>query len=453
MHSLHLILLFAIIFQLEVILLSIWFNTLQKNGEEPKYYHISERQYNISLKNIDMSVMRTTNRFIDKNLLVITPLFPDENDQYIGGNFVKYQIDALKKYFHGIIVIAPVLSTLKISQNDRLCHNYCYDNIHIYYPRCFYVPWKIQRIWPLNKYLIDFRLHAVEKTIANNHISFDLIHAHFSWPSTYIGAKLNGKYHTPTIATIHEDTKWLNEEIGFRLNKLEYAWSNVNGLIRPTDSDVAELKQFNENIWVIPNGFTPRFKQMHIEECRSKLQLPKDKKIIFSLGTVTERKGYSYLIDAIHAITQQRDDVMCFIGGPGPLIPKLRNKINNLGLSDRIILTDYISDDQLPLWMNACDMFVLPSLSESFGIVQIEAMACGKPVVATKNGGSEGIIISDDYGYLCEPGDARSLAEAICKALETEWSPQLILAYAERFHWDNVAKALLSAYDEIIAQK
>jgi len=92
---------------------------------------------------------------------------------------------------------------------------------------------------------------------------------------------------------------------------------------------------------------------------------------------------------------------------------------------------------------DATNLFVLPSLSLSVGVVQIEAMACGVPVVATRNGGSEEIILSEDYRLLCEPGNPEDLAEKILIDLEKEWDREKIRKYAEQFIWDNIAKKLL----------
>ena len=109
-----------------------------------------------------------------------------------------------------------------------------------------------------------------------------------------------------------------------------------------------------------------------------------------------------------------------------------------------------VPGDQLTLWMNACDLFVLPSLSESFGIVQLEALACGRPVVATRNGGSEEVVISDDYGLLVEPADPEDLADKILAALDREWDREKILAYAERYTWENIAKEIMGVYEQVL---
>jgi glycosyltransferase involved in cell wall biosynthesis len=100
--------------------------------------------------------------------------------------------------------------------------------------------------------------------------------------------------------------------------------------------------------------------------------------------------------------------------------------------------------------MNACDLFVLPSISESFGVVQIEALACGKPVVATRNGGSEEVITSDDYGLLVDPANPNELREKIIEAPDKDWDSEKILVYAKRFTWENIAKEIIALYEEVL---
>jgi len=101
--------------------------------------------------------------------------------------------------------------------------------------------------------------------------------------------------------------------------------------------------------------------------------------------------------------------------------------------------------------MNSCDIFVLPSISESFGIVQLEAMACGKPVVATRNGGSEEIIVDDGLGMLVEPANEGSLAKAITEAIYKDWNKEFIMSYAERFTWKNIAQEITKLYREVLS--
>jgi glycosyltransferase involved in cell wall biosynthesis len=100
--------------------------------------------------------------------------------------------------------------------------------------------------------------------------------------------------------------------------------------------------------------------------------------------------------------------------------------------------------------MNACDIFVLPSLNESFGVVNIEALACGKPVVASNVGGIPEILIDDAYGLLCEPGNPADLSKKIIQALNTDWDSQAIREYARHFAWDTVTKEILAVYGKYL---
>ena len=380
-------------------------------------------------------------KFSNKNLLVLSSGFPNEDNTYIGGIFVKNQLNYLKDYFNEITVISPVLFSFKMLDADKLCKNYNYDNIKVYFPMCYYIP-----IFYLSKILIDNRLVVIEKLIKNKNIEFDLIHAHFTWPSAYIGVKLKEKLNRPVIVTIHENSEWFDKEVNMNYPLLNYAWENADALIRVNKKDIPALKIFNKNVFSIPNGFCPEFKPLDKNECKSRLHLPLDKKSIFALGGLIERKGFNYLIDAMKIMADKRKDVLCFIGGSGPLKDKLQKQITDLNLQDRVKLIGFVPDELLPIWMNACDLFVLPSLRESFGVVQIEAMACGKPVVATYNSGSEEIITSEDYGLLCEPANPEELAEMILIALDKEWDNEEILRYAERFRWEDIVKEIIEVY-------
>ena len=383
--------------------------------------------------------------FKDKTLIILTPSYPNKDEARIGASFVKYQVSELKKYFKNVIVIAPVFRFFGFLKKDRLCTDYSYDNVDVYYPGCVYIP-----IFWLNKRLIDNRLQVVEKFIEEHHIYFDLIHAHFTWPSGYIAVRLKKKYKKPVITTIHENSEWFDLEVELNNVLINTSWSEADVLIRVNKKDVSVLRRYNKEVYSIPNGFSPAFHPVDTLDARERLGLPKDIKIVFTLGVLNKRKGFNYLIDAIKQVSNQRNDVLCFIGGAGSERKKLENQIDRLHLKEKVKLLGSVPGDQLPLWMNACNLFVLPSLAESFGVVQIEAMACGKPVVSARNRGSEEVIISNDYGFLVEPASSKDLADKILMALDLEWNRETLLAYAARFTWENVIKDVLTIYDKIL---
>ncbi len=302
-----------------------------------------------------------------------------------------------------------------------------------------------------NKYLGDKIAKKAEKLIKEKGIKFDLIHAHFTYPHGYAAVKLGQKHNVPVVITIHENRDWFLEEYNSGNDRINWVWKNADALIRVNQKDVNLLEEFNENVFHVPNGFNPRkFYAMELSKAREILKLPKDRKIIFTFSNLIERKGFQYLITSINEIIKTRKDILCFIGGSGQMKRKLEAQIQNLELQKHVKLIGYVLDDRINYWMNAADLFVLPSLSESFGIVQIEAIACGKPVVATKNGGSEEIIISGDYGFLCEPANSKDLAEKILIALDKEWDREKILNYAQQFLWESVAKETINIYEGIL---
>jgi glycosyltransferase involved in cell wall biosynthesis len=291
---------------------------------------------------------------------------------------------------------------------------------------------------------------VVEKTIEKYNLNFDLIHAHFTWPSGYIGVRLKEKYGTPVIITIHENGEWFDQEVGMDHHFINSAWSGADALIRVNQKDVPVLKRFNKHVYSIPNGVSSAFYPIDILTAKRRLGLPTDKTIVFALGNLIKRKGFDYLIDAMDLICHQRNDVLCYIGGSGSEYSSLQRRIDKSNLKKKVRLIGPIPGDQLNVWMNACDLFVLPSLSESFGIVQIEALACGKPVVSARNRGSREIIDSEDYGLLADPANSKDLAEIILVALGRKWNKEKILEHAEHYKWEYIAKKILNVYKTIL---
>jgi glycosyltransferase involved in cell wall biosynthesis len=227
-------------------------------------------------------------------------------------------------------------------------------------------------------------------------------------------------------------------------------WSGADTLIRVNRKDVPVLQRYNEQVYAIPNGFSPAFYPIDTLTARKTLGLSPDQKIIFTLGYLVKRKGFNYLIDAMERICRQREDVICFIGGGGSELGGLQEQIDMLHLGENVKLLGSVPMNQLTLWMNAANLFVLPSLNEGKPTVMFEALGCGKPFVGTRVGGVPDIISSDEYGFLVEPADAGDLSDKIMIALDREWDQKRILAYAERFKFENISKEILSIYQQVL---
>jgi len=376
-------------------------------------------------------------------------------------SFQKDSIEGLSEYFSEIYTLirtnpfAEISNYLPLSHLERFKKSIKIDlsakpqNIGVIPTPLWYLPLDTSY-----KSLGEKHFHAAEKTIRRHHLSFHLIHAHFIWSAGYAGARLKEEYGVPFVVTAHGYDIYL---LPFRdrewKEKIEYVLNTADHIITVSKSNLACIKQLDVStpVTVIPNGFrSDLFYPRDSSECRKILNLPQDKKIILTVGNLEPIKGQMHLVDAIKEIIRERKDILCIIVGAGKIRSKLERQIRSLGLEENVILAGGKPHGEIPLWMNACDIFVLPSLNEGNPTVMFEALGCGKPFVGTKVGGVPEVITSDEYGLLVEPANPEDLAEKILVALDREWDREAILAYAERYKWENIAKEILGVYKKVV---
>ena len=124
-------------------------------------------------------------------------------------------------------------------------------------------------------------------------------------------------------------------------------------------------------------------------------------------------KGYDLVLRALPAVLDRRPDVRYVLVGQGDDLPRVRALARELGVGRAVVFAGAAPDDALPAWYNACDLFVMPSRHEGFGIVFAEALACGKPVIAGDRDGARDALLDGRLGRLVDPDDAGRLTEAI----------------------------------------
>ena len=171
----------------------------------------------------------------------------------------------------------------------------------------------------------------------------------------------------------------------------------------------------------------------------------RNKKVILSVQRLNPVKGTEYLLKAIPEIIRQHNDIVFIIIGDGQEEKKLKNCVDELNITPYVIFTGFIEQDKLPFYYSIGDLFVLPSLYESFGLVYIDALCFGIPIVTTENGGSLDII-NKENGILVPPKDSIKLSEAVIEALNKKWDRNTIKESAEKYRWENIVKAYCKLY-------
>jgi len=233
------------------------------------------------------------------------------------------------------------------------------------------------------------------------------------------------------------------ERNGYRLSEKIIAVSN------DTKGVLTEKYQVDaRKVKVIPNG-------VDVGRFHPTRDVVKRKNSLLFVGRLDRRKGIDYLVEAILYVKKEIPDAVLFIVGEGKLKHKLVEFIKSNNLTSNIIFLGSISDDELVEWYSKVQALVVPSLFEGFGIVCIEAMACGLPVIGTKVPGIVDIIRDRDNGLLVPPQDSKGLAEAIVQMLNDNYLRKLLRnkgrdEVLKRFSWESIANKTAQIYREVM---
>lgn len=250
---------------------------------------------------------------------------------------------------------------------------------------------------------------------------FDLVHLHFPDPMAHL-ASMVLPARIPRVISWHADIlrhRALNLLYGPVLRR---AVRSAKGIIVATPAHVTSSPVLtplarDPKIHVIPYGFDlSRFLEPApgAEEIRRRFP----GRLVFAAGRHVSYKGFHVLIEAMAGLP---DDVHLLLGGSGPLTDELRRQTASLGLDRRVHFLGFVPDAGLAAHYQAADLFCLPSVTqaEAFGIVQVEAMACGKPVVSTRlNNGVDFVNRDGETGLVVTPGDPGELRAAIRRLLD-----------------------------------
>lgn len=285
---------------------------------------------------------------------------------------------------------------------------------------------------------------------------YDIIHVHHPDPMAAVALLFSG-YKGKVILHWHSDIQ--KQKYALKLYSPIQSWliRRANLIVGTTPVYIQHspfLQNVQDKCTYLPIGINRLvWNTNKVEKIRQQYL---GKKIIFSLGRLVDYKGFKYLIDAANYLS---DDYMVLIGGNGELYDKLQQQIQIGNLENRVKLLGKISDVNLPNYYAACDLFCLSSIqkTEAFAIVQVEAMSCHKPIVATKIPGSGVSWVNEDgvSGENVQPGDSKALAKTIRKILDDfvlyrKYSEGAFMRYEKMFQLDDMINHCLSIYHHIL---
>jgi glycosyltransferase involved in cell wall biosynthesis len=207
-----------------------------------------------------------------------------------------------------------------------------------------------------------------------------------------------------------------------------------------------------ERVIVTPNAARDHFRppvSAVLNAFRTRHHLPE--RFVLYVGTLEPRKNLTTLLDAYAEVSRRFPDVPLLVGGgKGWLYDTIFERLNTLGLRDKVTFVGYLDEDELPLWYAAATVFVFPSIYEGFGMPPLEAMACGTPVVTSNTSSLPEVV--GDAGLMVDPHSADALADALTRVLsDRELHADLAergLRRATTFTWRTTAERTLRAYQE-----
>jgi len=202
----------------------------------------------------------------------------------------------------------------------------------------------------------------------------------------------------------------------------------------------------------IRNGCNPAvFHLANRSAARAHLAVDDNAELVLFVGRLDAAKGIGELLEAFASLASRRPNLRLTYVGDGPGSDHLRSKAKHLGLEDRITLIGACLSERVAQWLAAANVLALPSYNEGYPNVVIEALSCGRPVIATNVGGILELV-NENSGILIAPRNSRALAEAIETAMERNWDERSI---SEQFRrgWDEAADELLSICELAIQQR
>jgi hypothetical protein len=376
--------------------------------------------------------------------------------------FVHQQVEEIKKQGHEVRVISPIpyvppffkyLSKKwkKFSKNPK---KMIWDQIEVYYPRylifpkaCFFSSSGKRMYW------------GIKKIVAEIHKSFkfDIIHSHTALPDGYAGMFLAKKYKKPLIVTTHgqdfQQTIYKNKKCKKNIERvINFSKKTIVVSNKLKKIGEKELKIKPQKFAVIPNGIN--IKDIYLNKSILNKKY-KNKKIILSVSNLIKIKGIDYNLRAIAKVKEKHPKIIYLIIGDGPERNFLENLAKQLNIENLVKFLGLLPHKKTMEYFSVCDIFSLPSWNEGFGVVYLEAMASGKPIIACMDQGIDDIIENKKNGLLVNPKSEYNLFQKMDFLLSNPFWTKKIGKQAKKtveknYTWNHVVKNIIEVYQETL---
>lgn len=320
---------------------------------------------------------------------------------------------------------------------------------------------RVVRLRPRSVRLRTPIVPATKRVLAG--LSADVVHAHSPPPlSAYYAAKVSRRRGVPFVITYHCDIE-LEVPAGAFLESL-YRHTFGASTIHRADRVIVTTHSYaatSRAVWRYNPAVIPNFVDLdHFrpgsqgDGVRAKHGIPAGTPLVLSVGRIVPHKGMEHLVEAARSI----EDARVVIAGTGPHVPALQRLAKTMGVDGRVVFAGRVPNEELPDYYAACDVFVLPSVSrlEAFGIVALEAMACGKPVVVSDIPGVREVIQDGREGLVADAMNPEDLGRKIRALLANERVRREMGGRAretveERFSRSKVVDQIEAVYHQAIA--
>ncbi len=317
---------------------------------------------------------------------------------------------------------------------------------------------------------VEDYFRALERFQAQDGRCYDLIHSHY-WLSGLLGQIAQNRWHVPHIVMFHTLGALKNmaaagePEPELRIVSEKRLAKGCHCIVASTAKEREKLVRFYdaaaEKIKVVPCGVNLNlFRPLDRLAARRRLGFEADESILLYVGRFDPLKGLDRLIAALGYLRSHLRLRLVIVGGDGeqsPAFQYLQRLVFKYDVKDRVIFAGRVEQLDLPSYYNAANMLVIPSRYESFGMVGLESLACGTPVVTTPVGAIEHILREGQTGHVVKGDTPIDLARGIEKFLPATLAeapvPEAVRASVLDYDWSNVAAAIMDEYTNVLSNQ